>query len=104
MNKVDDCIVSIWKEPDWTSNDIIKYIKPFYYSDYNNYSNLLINIDRISENENTFKKLINFPYCQDMPQHNDPDEKIKKFNRDMANQRLRTLHPRCGPTRRASGS
>ena len=29
MNKVDDCIVSIWKEPDWTSNDIIKYIKPF---------------------------------------------------------------------------
>jgi len=29
MNKIDDCIVSIWKEPDWTSNDIIKYIKPF---------------------------------------------------------------------------
>ena len=25
MNKIDDCIVSIWKEPDWTSNDIIKY-------------------------------------------------------------------------------
>tara|TARA_B100001250_G_C19527614_1_gene668832 strand:+ start:29 stop:709 length:681 start_codon:yes stop_codon:yes gene_type:complete len=29
MNKVDDYIVSIWKEPDWTSNDIIRYIKPF---------------------------------------------------------------------------
>ena len=29
MNKIDDCIISIWKEPDWTSNDIIKYIKPF---------------------------------------------------------------------------
>jgi len=29
MNKIDDCIVSIWKKPDWTSNDIIKYIKPF---------------------------------------------------------------------------
>ena len=22
-------IVSIWKEPDWTSNDVIKYLKPF---------------------------------------------------------------------------
>ena len=29
MNKIDDCLVSIWKEIDWTSNDIIKYIKPF---------------------------------------------------------------------------
>ena len=29
MNKIDDCIVSIWKKVDWTSNDIIKYIKPF---------------------------------------------------------------------------
>ena len=29
MNKIDDCIVSIWKEIDWTSNDIIKCIKPF---------------------------------------------------------------------------
>ena len=29
MNKLSDCIVSIWKESDWTSNDIIKYIKPF---------------------------------------------------------------------------
>ena len=28
MNKLDDCIVSIWKDPDWTSNDIIRYIKP----------------------------------------------------------------------------
>ena len=22
-------IVSIWKKPDWTSNDIVKYVKPF---------------------------------------------------------------------------
>ena len=22
------CIVSIWKHPDWTSNDIIRYVKP----------------------------------------------------------------------------
>ena len=29
MNKIDDFIVSIWKEIDWTSNDIIRYIKPF---------------------------------------------------------------------------
>ena len=31
MNKIDDCIVSIWKEIDWTSNDIIRYIKPFIF-------------------------------------------------------------------------
>ena len=29
MNKISDSIVSIWKEVDWTSNDVIKYIKPF---------------------------------------------------------------------------
>ena len=29
MNSIDDSIISIWKEVDWTSNDIIKYIKPF---------------------------------------------------------------------------
>ncbi len=29
MSKINDCIISIWKETDWTSNDIIKYIKPF---------------------------------------------------------------------------
>ena len=29
INKIDDCIVSICKQSDWTSNDIIKYIKPF---------------------------------------------------------------------------
>ena len=28
MSKINDCIISIWKETDWTSNDIIKYIKP----------------------------------------------------------------------------
>ena len=22
-------IISIWKKPDWTSNDVIKYVKPF---------------------------------------------------------------------------
>ena len=29
MNNSDGYIVSIWKRPDWTSNDIIKYLKPF---------------------------------------------------------------------------
>ena len=29
MNNNDGYIVSIWKRPDWTSNDIIKYLKPF---------------------------------------------------------------------------
>lgn len=29
MNNSDGYIVSIWKRPDWTSNDIVKYLKPF---------------------------------------------------------------------------
>ena len=29
MNNNDGYIVSIWKRPDWTSNDIVKYLKPF---------------------------------------------------------------------------
>ena len=29
MNRSNGYIVSIWKKPDWTSNDIIKYLKPF---------------------------------------------------------------------------
>ena len=28
MNNL-DCIIPIWKDSDWTSNDVIKYIKPF---------------------------------------------------------------------------
>ncbi len=29
MNNPSGYIVSVWKKPDWTSNDIIKYLKPF---------------------------------------------------------------------------
>ena len=61
------------------NNDKLENIWYCYYEKYESYFNGQINIDRIMNNDNQFKKLINYKYSHRIPQHNDDPNMIDNF-------------------------
>lgn len=56
-----------------------KSITPFYYDTYDNYFDLQTNIDRIMDNPDNFKKVVNFQDCIRMPQYDETNDKTDEF-------------------------
>ncbi len=61
------------------NNESVKEVRIFYHEKYNNYFNMQVNIDRIMNNDNNFKKLVNFQDSHRMPQLNDTKEQEQRF-------------------------
>ncbi|MDN3620417.1 bacteriophage abortive infection AbiH family protein [Polaribacter undariae] len=66
----------------------INSIKNFYHKNYDNYFQTQVNIDRIMENDNYFKKLQNYSDSLKMPQYNYTKEQINTFEKSF---RLKSL-------------
>lgn len=56
---------------DILNHDHINSIRVFFYEDYESYFNTQVNIDRIMNNDNNFKKLVSFESSVRTPQLND---------------------------------
>ncbi len=57
----------------------IKSINIFYYEEYEHYFQTQVNIDRIMNNDENFKKLVDFNSSHWMPQHSDTIEQQEVF-------------------------
>jgi len=62
-------------------NENVDEISIMYYNDYDNYFNVLVNIDRVVENNKQYGIINNFNNCVRMPQHDDNEISIKKTNK-----------------------
>lgn len=61
------------------NNENVQSINIFYYEEYELYFQTQVNIDRIMNNDNNFKKLVDFNSSHRMPQHNDTNEQQEDF-------------------------
>jgi len=57
----------------------VKSINIFYYEEYEQYFQAQVNIDRIMNNDDHFKKLTDFNSSHRMPQHNDTPDQQEAF-------------------------
>jgi len=57
----------------------VKSINIFYYEEYEQYFQAQVNIDRIMNNDDNFKKLTDFNSSHRMPQHNDTPDQQEAF-------------------------
>lgn len=60
------------------NHDNIKFIRVFYYENYENYFNTQINLYRIMKSNSNFDKLINYANSIRMPQINDTTEQLQE--------------------------
>jgi hypothetical protein len=61
------------------NNENVQSINIFYYEKYEHYFQTQVNIDRIMNDDDNFKKLTDFNSSHRMPQHNDSKEQQEAF-------------------------
>jgi len=61
------------------NNENVQSINIFYYEEYEHYFQTQVNIDRIMNDDDNFKKLTNFNSSHRMPQHNDTEQQQEAF-------------------------
>lgn len=61
------------------TNKNINSIRTYYFQNDESYFQIQSNMERIMNNKQSFNKIVTFPNCHRMPQHNDSVEQVKDF-------------------------